>query len=120
MKSTLIILAALMLSLASVDAVCTLNTKADKDKCEFIPCNLDSECEKGHCRELLIKDTKQCMLRATEGMACVKDEDCDTGSCSKGTFNKCLAKSYLVPILIVVIVALLVIVLVIGCIWKRN
>ena len=70
---------------------------------------------------MLLEDTKQCMLRGKEGMSCIKDEDCDTGSCSKdATFNKCLAKSYLVPILIVVIVTLLVVALVIGFIRKRN
>ena len=65
-------------------------------------------------------ETKQCMLRAKEGMSCFKNDDCDTGVCSEGTVNKCLAKSYLVPILIAIIVALLIIVIVLGFLWKRN
>ncbi len=65
-------------------------------------------------------ETKQCMLRAKEGMSCFKDDDCDTGLCSKGTVNKCLSKSYLVPILIAIIVALLVAVLVLAFLLKRN
>ena len=60
------------------------------------------------------------MLRAKEGMSCFKDDDCDTGLCSKGTVNRCLGKSYLVPILIAVIVILLVIVLVLAFMRKRN
>ena len=121
MKSLVIIFAALMLSLALVDA-CTIDTKADKDKCELIPCQNDKECEKGHCRVLMVPiGTKQCMLRAKEGMTCLYDDDCDTGICSKGTgLDKCLPRSYLVPILIAVIIALLVVILSLAFIRKRN
>ena len=58
-------------------------------------CGEDKDCEYGHCRELIenTKKIKNCLLRAKEGMSCFKDDDCVTGICSKGTVNKCLAKS---------------------------
>ena len=89
---------------------------------EGMVCVQDNDCQYGHCREVIENKEKKknCMLRAKEGMSCFKDDDCDTGICSKGTFNKCLPKSYLVPILIAIIVTLLVIVLVLAFLWKRN